>query len=114
MYVSIEMKFEENWRILKSKYNIENHWSIVNYLKEELISRWKTRIIKCFINKMLSFDNIITSRDEIDHAQLKRVLRTFVEDLKKNNYSYWASSEEWKIEVSYCSRRSKDTLFYKL
>jgi hypothetical protein len=32
---------------------------------------------------MLSFDNIITSRSESDHAKLKRVLRTFVEDLKK-------------------------------
>ncbi len=83
MYVSIEMKFEKNWRILKSKYDIENHWSIVNYLKEELINRWKTRIVKCFTNKMLSFDNITTSRDEDDHFKLKRVLKSFVENLKK-------------------------------
>jgi hypothetical protein len=83
MYVSIEMKFEKNWNILKFKYNIENHWLIVDYLKEELINRWKTRIIKCFINKMLSFDNIITSRDEDDHVKLKRVLKSSIEDLKK-------------------------------
>ncbi len=32
---------------------------------------------------MLSFDNIITSRDEDDHVKLKRVLKSSIEDLKK-------------------------------
>lgn len=32
---------------------------------------------------MLSFDNIITSRSENDHSELKRALKSFVDDLKK-------------------------------
>ncbi len=82
MYVSFEIVFEKIWKALKFKYN-EEYWSIVEYLEEKLIDRWKTRIVKCFINKMLSFDNIITFRAEEDHVKLKRALKTFIEDLKK-------------------------------
>jgi hypothetical protein len=32
---------------------------------------------------MLSFDNIITFRDEDDHVKLKRVLKSSIEDFKK-------------------------------
>jgi hypothetical protein len=32
---------------------------------------------------MLSFDNTITTRTEDEHAQLKRALKSFVDDLKK-------------------------------
>jgi hypothetical protein len=82
MYVSFETVFEKIWKTLKFKYN-EKYWSIVEYLEKKLINRWKTRIVKCFINKILSFDNIITFRAKEDHVKLKRALKTFIEDLKK-------------------------------
>lgn len=55
----------------------------MDYLRNELLARWKTRIIKCFTNKILSFDNTTTSRAEEDHAKLKRSLKTSIEDLRK-------------------------------
>ncbi len=40
------------------------------------------KFVSCFINKILHFDTIITSRDDNDHVVLKRQLRFSSDDLK--------------------------------
>ena len=70
MYASSEDKYEEAWKSLQEKYEFD-HWSAVDYLREDLLRRWKKHIIKCYINKMLSFGNTTTSRAEGSHARLK-------------------------------------------
>jgi hypothetical protein len=82
MYASSEAVYEEKWTTLQIKYE-EDYWSAIDYLRHDLLTSWKTRIIKFYINKMLSFENTITSRAEDDHAKLKRALRSFAENLKK-------------------------------
>jgi hypothetical protein len=54
----------------------------MKYLQSIYIDDFRERFVKCFTNRVLHFDTITTSRDESDHAVLKRRLRSFIEDLK--------------------------------
>jgi hypothetical protein len=51
-------------------------------LKFTYIDEFKHRLIKCYINQVLYFNITTTSRDESEHAILKRRLRFSIEDLK--------------------------------
>lgn len=70
---------------------------------------WKTRILKYFINKMLSFDNIITSRVEEEHVKLKRVLRTSISDFKKmiNVIELMLKNEKFEYRITHEKAKTK-------
>ena len=52
----------------------------MNYL-DELLRFNREKILRCFTNQILHFDNTITFRSEFDHAQIKRELRVFTDKL---------------------------------
>ncbi len=110
MYAEIETIYEEIWKSLQNKYE-KNYWSAVNYLRDELLTRWVSRIMKCFINKTLSFDNTTTSKAEDEHSQLKRALKSSVEDLKKMIKIIELMLKNQKNWVFDCSWRSEDARF---
>ncbi len=46
------------------------------------IKDYRRRFIKCYTNQVLHFDTTLTSRDEDEHAVLKRQLESSIDDLK--------------------------------
>ncbi len=54
----------------------------MKYLYDIYIRNYRHRFVKCYINQILHFDIIVTSRDEKAHAMLKRQLESFTENLK--------------------------------
>ncbi len=54
----------------------------MKYLINIYIIDFRDRFIKTFINQMLHFDIIITSREKDAHEILKRQLNVSIEDLK--------------------------------
>jgi hypothetical protein len=88
----------------------------MNYLRNNLLLSWKTRIIKCFINKMLLFDNIITSRVEKEHFKLKRALRTSIDDLKKmiNVIKLVLKNEKFEYRIEHEEVKNKLSRSYSI
>jgi hypothetical protein len=81
MYTSLEEEFWISWTAF-----IEKHRSInvdeMKYLIKTYIVDFRDRFVKIFINQVLHFDIIITSREEDAHSVLKRQLDVSTEDLK--------------------------------
>ncbi len=65
-----------------SRTYVSFYLELMKYLQSIYIDDFRERFVKCFTNRVLHFDIITTSRDENDHAVLKRRLRLFIEDLK--------------------------------
>jgi hypothetical protein len=81
MYSSSEKKYSKTWRKFCQTYN-SFHSNRVEYLKFIYINEFNHRFVKCFINWVLHFNTTTSSRDESEHAMLKRRLRSSIEDLK--------------------------------
>ncbi len=81
MYASIEAIYETAWNSLQETY--ESHSNVVQYLHETWISLYKRKFIKCYTDRVLTFDNHAILRSEEDHSMLKRNLRFITDDLKK-------------------------------
>ena len=79
IYVSSKKEFWTLWTSFIRKYN-ENE--SMNYLVNIYIIDFRHHFVKAYINQMLHFDIISTSRDEERHSILKRQLESFIEDLK--------------------------------
>jgi hypothetical protein len=77
-YAQTEQTFWELWRQFSIKYNDRN---VMKYLIIIYIIHVK-HFVKCYINRALHFDITTTSRDESEHAILKRQLETSKNDLK--------------------------------
>ena len=66
--------------MLEKRYNALHHdypnanWGIFDYLEEHLWPR-RRKWAKCFIDKVLHFDNIFSSHDEDAHHQVKQELQ---------------------------------------
>ena len=77
--VETEDTFNELWTDFAVKYR--SHLEMIEYLTFIYYSI-RQRFVKCFTNQMKHFLIITTSRDESDHAALKKQLKTFKDDLK--------------------------------
>ncbi len=110
MYAHTKKEFWENWRFLTNKYH-SSHEECVKYLLNTYITNHRQRFAKCYINKMLHFDITVSSRDEKEHAMLKRQLESSIDDLKTmineinlllmNEYhNYLLKFEEAKMRLS--------------
>ena len=73
LFASKEEIFKEKWEYLQYTYG-QAHWLPPMYLEDDLLAHWKTRVIKCFTNKVQHYGNTTTSRVEGGHATLKRSL----------------------------------------
>ena len=56
----------------------ENDFLSMNYL-DDLLRFNRKKILRCFTNQILHFDNTITFKSESDYAQIKRELRIFTD-----------------------------------
>ncbi len=81
MYVLTQQKYIDAWDLISEKYNL-SHSECIEYLLNIYITHYRRRFVRCFINQILHFDIIVTSRDEREHAVLKRSLMTSTDDLK--------------------------------
>jgi hypothetical protein len=81
MYSSSEEEFWTSWIVFIEKHRVINSHEM-KYLINIYIIDFRDRFIKIFINQMLHFDIIITSREKDAHAILKRQLNVSIEDLK--------------------------------
>jgi hypothetical protein len=77
-YAQTEQTFWEMWKQFSIKYNDRD---VMKYLTIIYITHVK-HFVKCYINRVLHFDITTTSRDESEHATLKRQLKTSKSDLK--------------------------------
>ena len=73
LFATTEAIFKEKWEYLQHTYG-QAHWLSLMYLEDDLLAHWKTRVIKCFINKMQHYGNTTTSCAKAGHATLKRSL----------------------------------------
>ncbi len=80
IYASSKNEFNENWNVFFIKYVSHDH--CVKYLKFIYIANFRRRFLICYINKILHFEITTISRNEDDHAMLKRRFESFAEDLK--------------------------------
>jgi hypothetical protein len=80
VYAASKLNFETLWRQFNIKYSVK-HAEEIKYLITIYMS-FRQRFIKCYTNKVLHFETTITSRDESEHATLKRQLRSSNNDLK--------------------------------
>jgi hypothetical protein len=81
MYASSEAEYNTAWNFINEKYNLF-HSDCIEYLYNIYILHYRRRFVKCFIDKIMHFDIIVTSREKDAHAMLKRNLITFIDDLK--------------------------------
>jgi hypothetical protein len=63
------------------KYNLF-YEDCIEYLNKIYIENHRRRFIKAYINEILHFETTMISQSEDEHAQLKRHLRAFIDDLK--------------------------------
>ena len=61
---------------------IYNSSECVKYLTIIYVNDYRHHFIKCYINKVLHFETTTTSRDENDHAVLKRQIEFSSENFK--------------------------------
>jgi hypothetical protein len=80
MYAFSEAKFWELWDKFFDKYD-RSHEDCVKYLSFIYIVK-RRHFAKCYIDKILHFGIIVTSRSESNYAILKRQLKSSIEDLK--------------------------------
>ena len=73
LFAVTEAIFEEKCEYLQHTYG-QVHWLPLMYLEDDLLAHWKTRVIKCFTNKVQHYGNTTTSHAEGGHATLKRSL----------------------------------------
>ncbi len=64
-----------------NKYNL-SHEDCIEYLTETYIEHYRRRFVKCYTDEILHFETTMTFRSEDEHAQLKRHLKSSIEDLK--------------------------------
>ncbi len=81
MYANSEAEYNTAWNFLSEKYN-SSHSECIEYLWKTYILHYRRRFVKCFIDKIMHFGIIVTSREEDAHAMLKRNLITSIDDLK--------------------------------
>jgi hypothetical protein len=81
MYVSTQQKYLDAWNFISDKYNL-SHSECIEYLLNTYITHYRRRFVRFFINQILHFDTIVTSKEEKTHAILKRNLMTSTDDLK--------------------------------
>ncbi len=81
MYASFDREFREIWMRFAEKYNLF-HEDCIEYLNETYIESHRRRFVKAYTNEILHFETTMISRSENEHAQLKRHLRAFIDDLK--------------------------------
>jgi hypothetical protein len=81
MYTESEREYLHLWAEFSDRYNI-SHDECVRYLYNIYIKDFRRRFVKCYINQILHFDIIMTSRDKKAHAVFKRQLKSFIENLK--------------------------------
>ena len=79
MYVFILTKHEEVWQRFEIKYHDE-HEKKIEYLRIIWFNEHKERFCKTWINEILHFNNLITSRVEDDHRVLKSIFKFFTKD----------------------------------
>ncbi len=81
MYASFDRKYRQLWDQFVDRYNL-THDECIDYLYDTYIRDYRRRFVKCYINQVLHFDTTMTSRDESEHAVLKRQLKSSIDDLK--------------------------------
>jgi hypothetical protein len=81
MYSFLKEEFWTSWIVFIEKHRVINS-NEMKYLINIYIIDFRDRFIKIFINQMLHFDIIITSREKNAHAILKRQLNILIDDLK--------------------------------
>jgi hypothetical protein len=90
IYASTKSKFRKIWNAFSNKYNL-SHEDCVKYLIDTYIRNHDRRFVKTYINQDLHFETMMSSRNEIEHVQLKRYLRALTDDLKR-----------WLIALIWC------------
>ena len=89
----------------------------MEYLLFIYIANYRQRFVRCYTNKIFHFETTTTSRNESEHAMLKRQLRSSIDDLKTviddinlmlmNEYQiHLISINEAKIKVPMILRKS--------
>jgi HJR/Mrr/RecB family endonuclease len=70
---------------------------------------YRRRFIKCYINQMLHFDIMMTSRDEDFHAILKQQLNKFTDDLKTimNDINFMLINEFQNYHIAFNDDRMR-------
>jgi hypothetical protein len=81
MYATFERKYHQLWNEFSDRYNF-THDECVKYLYDIYIKNYRRRFIKCYINQVLHFNTIVTSRDENEHVVFKRRLKSSMSDFK--------------------------------
>ncbi len=110
MYASSEAEYNTAWNFINEKYNL-SHFDCIEYLYNIYILHYRRRFVKCFIDKIMHFDIIVTSKEKDAHAMLKRNLIIFIDDLKiiinnlnllliNQRYDYLIKFENVKIRYS--------------
>lgn len=74
LYAKTEEVFEDAWNAMRLKY--QDNTESIDYF-QELLRLHKTKIVKCFTDKIRHFGNTATSRSEGSHAKLKAELKSF-------------------------------------
>lgn len=74
LYADTEEKFEELWSFMQLKY--DGDIVSMDYLEHEVICPHKTKIIRCFTNRVRHFGNTAMSKSENQNARLKAELQT--------------------------------------
>ncbi len=81
IYASSDREYKQLWDQFVDQYNL-THDECIDYLYDIYIRDYRRRFIKFYTNQVLHFDTTMTSRDEDEHAVLKRQLRSSIDDLK--------------------------------
>ena len=82
IYVKFEIEFRKLWNRFCFKH-IVVYVESIEYLFFIYIISYSHCLIKCYINQVLHFETTSTSKDEDNHAILKRQLSTSNNDLKE-------------------------------
>lgn len=82
VYSKTEEEYDINWDALNDAYSTE-HPMEVQYLIDTWLGPYKRKFVKVYVDKILHFNNTVTSRVEGGHAVLKHQLGFSTGDLKK-------------------------------
>jgi hypothetical protein len=81
MYAEFKREYLQLWNEFFDRYNV-SHDEYVKYLYNIYIRNYRHRFVKCYINQILHFDIIVTSRDEKAHVMFKKQFESFIDNLK--------------------------------
>jgi hypothetical protein len=70
MYAFTQQKYIDAWNLINEKYNLF-YSECIEYLLNIYIIHYRRRFLKCFINQILHFDIIVTSRNEKKTRNIK-------------------------------------------